>query len=103
MCRSEPNKQKEDECSRQRDSMSKSPKGKWEMCHLQEFRETLHGAGKECGGRVDLEMRGWELEGNWGLVMEDLGSQMKQSFACCCDQEDQEDFKILSLFYLHGW
>lgn len=58
MCRSEPNKQKEDECSRQRDSMSKSPKGKWEMCHLQEFRETLHGGWKGVWGKGGLRDEG---------------------------------------------
>lgn len=43
--------------------MSKSPKGKWEMCHLQEFKEILC-AGEEHGGGVHLEMRGGGQEGD---------------------------------------
>lgn len=77
--------------------MSKSPKGKWEMCHLQEFKEILC-AGEEHGGVGTLRDEGRGAGRRLALVWEGFDSQMKQPFACCCDQVGlQIPFLILLL------
>lgn len=59
MCRSEPNKQKEEEeCSRQRDNLSESVKGKWEHGTWKNSEELPVAGEGDCGGGDHLDMKG---------------------------------------------
>lgn len=83
MCRSEPNKQKEEECSRQRDSLSESSKDKWERSTCRNSKE-LPAAGEEPGGGSTWTqgVEGQKETGGEGLVREGFGSHRKQLFTC---------------------